>query len=165
MARGAIWSPYYKITVGQDGADTVVEVNNIFHQSMAPVEQKEYFYQWPYAVFGDSFEDVLILGAGSGTDVAAALTPRREARRRRRDRPGDPAPRTASGTPIVRTTTRGSRSINDDARHFLRTTHEEVRPRGVRADRFADACSRAFRACGSRATCSRPSRSGRSGIT
>ena len=73
MARGAIWSPYYKITVSQEGADTVVEVNNIFHQSMAPVEQKEYFYQWPYSVFGDTFQDVLILGAGSGTDVAAAL--------------------------------------------------------------------------------------------
>ena len=68
-----LWSPYYKITVGQDGPDTVVEVNNIFHQSMAPVEQKEYFYQWPYSVFGDTFENVLILGAGSGTDVAAAL--------------------------------------------------------------------------------------------
>jgi predicted membrane-bound spermidine synthase len=73
MARGALWSPYYKITVGQEGEDTVVEVNNIFHQSMAPVEHKEYFYQWPYAVFGDSFDDVLILGSGSGTDVAAAL--------------------------------------------------------------------------------------------
>ena len=73
MARGSLWSPYYKITVGQDGPDTVVEVNNIFHQSMAPVEQKEYFYQWPYMVFGDTFENVLVLGAGSGTDVAAAL--------------------------------------------------------------------------------------------
>ena len=58
--------PYYKITVGQTGGDTVVEVNNIFHQSMAPVAQKEYFYQWPYTVFGDTFENVLILGAGFG---------------------------------------------------------------------------------------------------
>ena len=73
MARGALWSPYYKITVGKNGPDTVVEVNNIFHQSMAPVAQKEYFYQWPYTVFGDRFKNVLILGAGSGTDVAAAL--------------------------------------------------------------------------------------------
>ena len=48
-------------------------MNNIFHQSMAPVDQKEYFYQWPYTVFGDTFDNVLILGAGSGTDVAAAL--------------------------------------------------------------------------------------------
>jgi predicted membrane-bound spermidine synthase len=124
MARGALWSPYYKITVGQEGSDTVVEVNNIFHQSMAPVEHKEYFYQWPYAVFGDTFEDVLILGAGSGTDVAAAL--RHGARRvdaveidpmiirlgreRHPDRPySDP-----------RVTI-----INDDARHYLRTTQKK----------------------------------------
>ncbi len=73
MEAGSLWSPYYKINVSQDRGDTVVEVNNIFHQSMAHVDQKEYFYQWPYAVFGDSFDDVLILGAGSGTDVAAAL--------------------------------------------------------------------------------------------
>ena len=48
-------------------------MNNIFHQSMAPVDHKEYFYQWPYMAFGDTFENVLVLGAGSGTDVAAAL--------------------------------------------------------------------------------------------
>ena len=73
MQRGTIWSPYYKITLKQQGRETVVEVNNIWHQSMAPVGTKEYFYQWPYMVFGDTFKDVLILGAGSGTDVAAAL--------------------------------------------------------------------------------------------
>ncbi|HEX3645347.1 MAG TPA: methyltransferase domain-containing protein [Vicinamibacterales bacterium] len=73
METGSLWSPYYRITIFQDRADTVVEVNHIFHQSMAPVAQKEYFYQWPYTVFGDTFDDVLILGAGSGTDVAAAL--------------------------------------------------------------------------------------------
>src|SRR5579862_1616209 len=73
MQGGSLWSPYYRITLSQDGPDTVVEVNHIFHQSMAPVAQKEYFYQWPYTVFGDTFDDVLILGAGTGTDVAAAL--------------------------------------------------------------------------------------------
>jgi hypothetical protein len=52
LARGSLWSPYYKITLGREGGDTVVEVNNIFHQSMAPVEQKEYFYQWAYMVLG-----------------------------------------------------------------------------------------------------------------
>jgi predicted membrane-bound spermidine synthase len=124
MARGAIWSPYYKITVSQEGADTVVEVNNIFHQSMAPVEQKEYFYQWPYSVFGDTFQDVLILGSGSGTDVAAALRHGvrhvdaveidpaiiRLGREHHPDRPySDP-----------RVTV-----INDDARHFLRTTQKK----------------------------------------
>jgi SAM-dependent methyltransferase len=121
MARGAIWSPYYKITFSQDGDDTVVEVNNIFHQSMAPVEHKEYFYQWPYMVFGDTFENVLILGAGSGTDVSAALKHGarqvdaveidpvilRLGREHHPDRPyADPR----------------VSIYNDDARHFLRTT-------------------------------------------
>ena len=124
MARGALWSPYYKITVGQEGADTVVEVNNIFHQSMAPVAHKEYFYTWPYTVFGDSFENVLILGAGSGTDVAAALrhgarhvdaveidpTIIRLGRQHHPDKPYD--------DPRVTV-------INDDARHFLRTTNKK----------------------------------------
>ena len=121
MARGAIWSPYYKITVVQEGADTVVEVNNIFHQSMAPVEQKEYFYQWPYMAFGDTFGDVLILGAGSGTDVAAAL---RHGARHVDAVEIDPAilklgvarhPNRPYSDPRVTI-------VNDDARHFLRTT-------------------------------------------
>jgi spermidine synthase len=121
MARGAIWSPYYKITVIQEGSDTVVEVNNIFHQSMAPVEQKEYFYQWPYTAFGDTFEDVLILGAGSGTDVSAAL---RHGARHVDAVEIDPAilrlgrehhPDHPYSDPRVTL-------INDDARHFLRTT-------------------------------------------
>jgi hypothetical protein len=121
MARGALWSPYYKITVGQVGEDTVVEVNNIFHQSMAPLAHKEYFYTWPYTVFGDTFDNVLILGAGSGTDVAAALqhgakhvdaveidpTILRLGRQLHPDKPFD--------DPRVTV-------INDDARHFLRTT-------------------------------------------
>ena len=121
MARGAIWSPYYKITVSKQGPDTVVEVNNIFHQSMAPVEQKEYFYQWPYSAFGDTFQDVLILGAGSGTDVAAAL---RHGVRHVDAVEIDPAiirlgrehhPDHPYSDPRVTV-------INDDARHFLRTT-------------------------------------------
>ena len=124
MERGSLWSPYYKINVFQDKSDTVVEVNNIFHQSMAPVERKEYFYQWPYTAFGDTFDDVLILGAGSGTDVAAAL--RHGAKHvdaveidpvilglgaaRHPDHPYD--------DPRVTT-------IVDDARHFLATTTKQ----------------------------------------
>jgi len=121
MERGSLWSPYYRITVFQDREDTVVEVNHIFHQSMAPVAHKEYFYQWPYTVFGDTFDNVLILGAGTGTDVAAALEHGarhvdavdidpvilRLGAERHPDRPySDP-----------RVTI-----VNDDARHFLRTT-------------------------------------------
>ncbi|HXW06783.1 MAG TPA: hypothetical protein VD833_16225 [Vicinamibacterales bacterium] len=121
LARDAIWSPYYKITVGQEGADTVVEVNNIFHQSMAPVDQKEYFYQWPYMAFGDTFEDILILGAGSGTDVAAAL------------RHGAKRVDAVEIDPVILRLGRAQHPdrpyqdprvtvVNDDARHFLRTT-------------------------------------------
>ena len=125
MARGTLWSPYYRIDVRQEGNDTVVDVNNIFHQSMAPVAYKEYFYEWPYTTFGDSsFDDVLILGAGSGTDVAAALRHgvrhvdaveidpviQRLGRQLHPDKPySDP-----------RVT-----MINDDARHFLRTTEKK----------------------------------------
>ena len=122
MAQGTIWSPYYKIGVSTtDANETVVEVNNIFHQSMAPVSKKEYFYQWPYRVFGDTFENVLILGAGSGTDVAASLLHNskhidaveidpvivRLGRERHPDHP--------YSDPRVRV-------VTDDARHFLRTT-------------------------------------------
>jgi hypothetical protein len=121
MEGGSLWSPYYRITVFQDNNDTVVEVNHIFHQSMAPVAHKEYFYQWPYTVFGDTFNEVLILGAGSGTDVAAALRHGakhvtavdidpvilRLGAERHPDKPySDP-----------RVTV-----VCDDARHFLRTT-------------------------------------------
>jgi SAM-dependent methyltransferase len=121
LSGNAIWSPYYKITVQQREGETIVEVNNIFHQSMARVDQKEYFYQWPYMAFGDTFKNVLILGAGSGTDVAAALRHGvahvdaveidpviiRLGREHHPDHPyADP-----------RVTV-----INDDARHYLRTT-------------------------------------------
>jgi spermidine synthase len=121
MARGALWSPYYKITVQQEGPDTVIEVNNLFHQSMARVEDKEYFYQWPYTVFGDTFDNVLVLGAGSGTDVAAAL---RHGAKHVDAVEIDPVilrlgrerhPEHPYSDPRVRI-------INDDARHFLRTT-------------------------------------------
>jgi SAM-dependent methyltransferase len=124
LSKDTIWSPYYKITVQKHDAETIVEVNNIFHQSMAPVDQKEYFYQWPYMTFGNTFGDVLILGAGSGTDVAAALKHGvrhvdaveidpviiRLGKRWHPDRPySDP-----------RVTI-----INDDARHFLRTSKKK----------------------------------------
>ncbi len=124
MVNGTIWSPYYKITASTNDGETVVEVNNIFHQSMAPVGKKEYFYQWPYRVFGDGFDNVLILGAGSGTDVAAALMHGskhvdaveidpvivRLGRERHPDHP--------YSDPRVHV-------VTDDARHFLRTTDKK----------------------------------------
>ena len=124
MSQGTIWSPYYKITASTENNETVVEVNNIFHQSMAPVEKKEYFYQWPYKVFGDTFENVLILGAGSGTDVAASLLHKSKhidaveidpviVRLGRQYHPDHPY-----SDPRVTV-------VTDDARHFLRTTQKK----------------------------------------
>ena len=121
LARGAIWSPYYKITVDRSGSETIISVNNIFHQSMARVDEKEYFYQWPYMAFGNTFRDVLILGAGSGTDVASALM---HGAQRVDAVEIDPAiiklgqrwhPQHPYQDPRVHV-------INDDARHFLRTS-------------------------------------------
>jgi SAM-dependent methyltransferase len=85
------------------------------------VDKKEYFYQWPYTVFGDTFDDVLILGAGTGTDVAAAL---RHGARHVDAVEIDPVilrlgaehhPDHPYSDPRVR-------AINDDARHYLATT-------------------------------------------
>jgi hypothetical protein len=124
LAKDTIWSPYYKITLQQRPGETIVEVNNIFHQSMAHVDRKEYFYQWPYMVFGNSFKNVLILGAGSGTDVAAAL---QHGVRHVDAVEIDPAiiligrrwhPDHPYSDPRVTV-------INDDARHYLRTTKKK----------------------------------------
>jgi SAM-dependent methyltransferase len=121
MERGTIWSPYYKITLKTHGRETVVEVNNIWHQSMAPVDTKEYFYQWPYMVFGDTFKDVLILGAGSGTDVAAALKHNVSSVDAVEI---DPAILRlgAQGHPDRPYADPRVHEVADDARHFLRTT-------------------------------------------
>jgi SAM-dependent methyltransferase len=124
MGRHDIWSPYYKISVTRQANETVVSVNNIFHQSMAPAGEKEYFYDWPYTVFGDTFDDVLILGAGSGTDVAAAL------------RHGVSAVDAVEIDPVILELGRELHPdqpyadprvtvVNDDARHFLRKTDKQ----------------------------------------
>ena len=123
MGAPHVWSPYYKITLTEAGEETIISVNNIFHQSMAPRGGKEYFYDWPYTVFGETFDDVLILGAGSGTDVASAL----EHDVRSVDAVEiDPViialgrelnPARPYSDPRVRV-------INDDARHFLRLTEK-----------------------------------------
>jgi SAM-dependent methyltransferase len=116
-----LWSPYYKIGVRQSGEETIIDVNNTFHQSMAPLAHKEYFYEWPYVAFGDSFADVLVLGAGSGTDVAAAL---KHGAQRVDAVDIDPVilrlgrerhPEHPYTDPRVHI-------VNDDARHFLRTS-------------------------------------------
>ena len=71
------WSPYYKIHVEKRPDFYDVSVNGIPHQRISTVayrRQTEPLYFAPYARIGKRpVGDVLIVGAGTGTDVAIAL--------------------------------------------------------------------------------------------
>jgi SAM-dependent methyltransferase len=80
---GVSWSPYYKVTTERprgaagDGF-LMISVNGVPHQLMAPAKwkigQAERIYETPYLRLpGKVNGDVLIVGAGSGSDVAIAL--------------------------------------------------------------------------------------------
>jgi SAM-dependent methyltransferase len=75
------WSPYYRVT----SSDTTpvggvgVKVNGIPHQSIEPLDQltrDQPYYLYPYSHLPDGGPpgDVLIVGAGTGNDVAVALS-------------------------------------------------------------------------------------------
>lgn len=74
------WSPYYKITVSSPvdrPEQTNIDVNGIPHQAVTSVairreESPQYFLPYARASVA-SLDDILIVGAGSGTDVAIAL--------------------------------------------------------------------------------------------
>ena len=70
-----IWSPYYKIVY--EPASRLIATNNIGHQVIVDIDQSGPAYSLPHLLNRDSgggaFADVLVIGAGSGNDVAAAL--------------------------------------------------------------------------------------------
>jgi len=73
-----IWSPYYRISVlnrGVTGALEAINVNGIPHQGLHCVEcGKEPFYDQVYKWFpGRTYDNALVVGAGSGSDVALLL--------------------------------------------------------------------------------------------
>jgi hypothetical protein len=83
-AVGASWSPYYKVTSRSwdwHGVPILdIAVNGIPHQQAIPAENRldwEKQYGLPYqrsaAATAGRLDNVLIVGAGSGTDVAIAL--------------------------------------------------------------------------------------------
>lgn len=80
--EGVFWSPYYEVTTfaepdGEGGEQFQVYVNGIPHQRLTTAETRlaqESFYAEPYARATNSPADVLIVGAGTGTDVAIALS-------------------------------------------------------------------------------------------
>ena len=84
--QGDIWSPYYKIQTTESTLTTAdgskypaigVLANGVPHQSIVPIEarlKKESFYPIPYERIPDNgVGDVLVVGAGNGSDVALAL--------------------------------------------------------------------------------------------
>jgi SAM-dependent methyltransferase len=71
-----VWSPYYRInTYRAANGELYVNVNGIPHQALHPVDApKEQFYDQLYRWFPDqTYRNVLVVGAGSGTDVAISL--------------------------------------------------------------------------------------------
>ncbi|MGC8638289.1 MAG: hypothetical protein ACP5XB_00245 [Isosphaeraceae bacterium] len=74
-SKRTIWSPYSKVQY--DPAQRMINVNNIGHQGVLHVAEAGPAYSLPYLLNRDAdgppFEDVLIIGAGSGNDVEAAL--------------------------------------------------------------------------------------------
>lgn len=75
VGRNDYWSPYYRIQVGPNTfGGYSINVNNISHQDVVPAQNRETFYYRVYDLFADRpFERVLVIGAGSGSDVSIAL--------------------------------------------------------------------------------------------
>ncbi len=83
VTPGVSWSPYYKVTT-QDYVDpdagpfTTIQVNGIPHQNVLDAESRvkvEPMYGRPYERAVDNpLGKVLVIGAGTGTDVALALS-------------------------------------------------------------------------------------------
>jgi spermidine synthase len=74
--RGQVfWSPYYKIRYTSQTGE--IDTNNISHQQMVNVRTAGPAYMLPHLLNRDAggkpFNQMLIIGAGSGNDVAAAL--------------------------------------------------------------------------------------------
>ncbi|HEY2803746.1 MAG TPA: spermidine synthase [Actinomycetota bacterium] len=79
LAGGVTWSPYYKIEVDRVDANThLILANGVPHQVVEPVAERrvrEPIYFLPYRrAVNDPLSDVLVIGAGTGSDVAIALS-------------------------------------------------------------------------------------------
>lgn len=73
------WSPYYKIALYPLSPELIhLSVNNIPHQAITSVAYRkmiEPFYFYPYEQIGDrKLKRALIIGAGTGSDTAIALS-------------------------------------------------------------------------------------------
>lgn len=75
LGSNSIWSPYYQIHTYDRETGSLITVNGIGHQFISPIQQKENFYFKIYELMGEEkvYENVLIIGAGTGADVSIAL--------------------------------------------------------------------------------------------
>ena len=78
LLPGSHWSPYYRVNVSDGIQGSVhVRVNGLPHQAIQPIDRLRVlhpFYFEPYErVPSNDLERVLIIGAGTGNDVAVAL--------------------------------------------------------------------------------------------
>jgi hypothetical protein len=82
LSAGVSWSPYYKVhtetkNVGTPQEFTTIQVNGIPHQNVLDINERLKFepvYGRPYErAVGNPLNNVLIVGAGTGSDVALAL--------------------------------------------------------------------------------------------
>jgi SAM-dependent methyltransferase len=80
--KGVFWSPYYQVTTFSEqdslgGTKWRIFVNGIPHQTAQTAVSRiseEPFYDEPYQRITTDPKNVLIVGAGTGTDVSIALT-------------------------------------------------------------------------------------------
>jgi len=74
FASGTSWSPYYKVTVSE-GSAPFVRVNGVPHQALFKTsENPPVLYTRAYErIRPGRLDDVLVIGAGGGNDVALAL--------------------------------------------------------------------------------------------
>lgn len=72
-----VWSPYQHVTYAfREEGRIAIRVNNRPHQTMAGLSvllAAQPFYAYPYTHLADGPGNVLVVGAGSGNDVALAL--------------------------------------------------------------------------------------------
>jgi Spermine/spermidine synthase domain len=76
LASRDLWSPYYRITVGaKTQANTIpVLVNGIPHQAITAAAKRPAIFYQPYSQAPrNPLNNVLVVGAGTGNDVAGAL--------------------------------------------------------------------------------------------
>jgi SAM-dependent methyltransferase len=80
LVPGSSWSPYYKVQVVRyPGTQSyAISVNGIPHQNIIATKDREakdpvYFLPYEHAA-GNPLRNVLVIGAGNGNDVAAALS-------------------------------------------------------------------------------------------